>query len=76
MVAINHVPDIAGAMPKVRELMLQGKYGESYACSYDYAVSKSFPGIQWTNPCHPAFAMTIEHPDAGSRSELTNCNGT
>jgi len=63
------VPDIAGAMPKVRELMLQGKYGEAYAYSYDYAVSKSFPGIQWTDPYHPAFAMTIEHPAAGEPVE-------
>ncbi len=63
------VPDIAGAMSKVRKLMLEGKYAEAYSYSYDYTVEKGFPGIQWTDPYNPAFAMIIEHPVAGEPNE-------
>ncbi|MCM2372905.1 glycosyl hydrolase family 95 catalytic domain-containing protein [Aporhodopirellula aestuarii] len=54
------VPDIASALPEVRRLMREGKYAEAYAHSYQAALDKGFPGIQWTDPYHPACALTID----------------
>jgi hypothetical protein len=59
------VPNVAPALPRIRELMLQGEYREAYDYSYEYAVKQGFPGIQWTDPYHPAFAMLIDQPAAG-----------
>jgi alpha-L-fucosidase 2 len=56
------VPDLRDTLPHVRELILAGKYREAYDFSYDYAVhEQGFPGIQWTDPYHPAFSLLIEH---------------
>lgn len=63
------VPDIAEALPKIRELMLQGKYAEAYEYSCERAAEKGFEGLQWTDPYNPAFAMTIEQPAAGEMTE-------
>lgn len=54
------VPDIASSLPEVRRLMREGKYAEAYAHSYQAALDAGFPGIQWTDPYHPACAFTID----------------
>ncbi|EMI51805.1 glycosyl hydrolase family 95 catalytic domain-containing protein [Rhodopirellula sallentina] len=54
------VPDIASALPEVRRLMREGKYAEAYKHSFQSAIDAGFPGIQWTDPYHPACALIID----------------
>lgn len=58
------VPNAAGALKKTRELYLAGKYKEGYLHYFNACKQAGFPGIQWTDPYHPACALTI----TGSKS--------
>jgi alpha-L-fucosidase 2 len=59
------VPNIAEAFPKVRELVVQGKYKEAYDYSIKSAADKGYSGPQPTDPYHPAMAMLIRQPGQG-----------
>ncbi len=59
------VPDISAALPEVRRLALAGKYKEAYQHSYQSAIEAGFPGIQWTDPYHPACALSIQQDVKG-----------
>ena len=54
------VPNLSGSLPEVRRLLLAGKYSDAYEYSWRYAKKQGFPGIQWTDPYHPACALTIK----------------
>lgn len=54
------VPDVADVLPDVRRLYLRGKYKEGYHLYYRAAREAGFPGIQWTDPYHPACSLQID----------------
>lgn len=62
------VPDISTALPEVRRMLLDGQYKEAYQYSYQAALEVGFPGIQWTDPYHPACAVEIEQAISGDVS--------
>ncbi len=59
-------PKIAKYLDKTRQLMLNGKYEEAAKFSYESALNEGYPGLLWTDPYHPAFAITIDQPENGT----------
>ncbi|WP_243664857.1 glycoside hydrolase N-terminal domain-containing protein, partial [Rhodothermus marinus] len=49
-------PDLAPYLPRIRALMLEGRYREAVEYSLEMAHREGWPGLLWTDPYHPAFA--------------------
>lgn len=60
------VPNIADALPEARRLHGEGKHKDGYLHLFNTARERGFPGIQWTDPYHPACAFLIDQPDSKS----------
>ncbi|MGB7328599.1 MAG: glycoside hydrolase N-terminal domain-containing protein, partial [Rubripirellula sp.] len=65
------VPDISAALPETRRLLMAGLYKEAYAYAYQAAIDAGFPGIQWTDPYHPACSLLIDQ-DTGTQNATTH----
>jgi len=55
-------PNLASYLPRIRALMLEGRYREAVAYSLEMAQREGWPGLLWTDPYHPAFALVLEMP--------------
>ena len=58
-------PKIGKYLNRTRELILSGKYKDAVEYSYNNAKKEGYPGLLWTDPYHPAFAITINQPENG-----------
>lgn len=61
-------PEVAGALPGMRRLLLEGKYAEARRHFSRAAHAAGYEGLRWTDPYHPAMAMRIDQPPAGKTS--------
>lgn len=58
-------PDIAKYLPETRRLIAEEKYADATEYSLQMAKKEGYPGILWTDPYHPAFAMKINQKGKG-----------
>ncbi|MDR8394591.1 glycoside hydrolase N-terminal domain-containing protein [Aliifodinibius sp. S!AR15-10] len=58
-------PDISPYFDETRDLLIDGKYREAVSYSLDMAKKEGYPGLLWTDPYHPAYALEISQPKAG-----------
>ena len=68
------LPKIADSLPRVRELLLAGKYREAIDHSWKSAQKQGFKEMQWTDPYHPACALTIDQNVDGVQDYLRTTN--
>ncbi|MEN7551035.1 glycoside hydrolase N-terminal domain-containing protein [Rapidithrix thailandica] len=59
-------PDIRQYLNKTRKLIIDGKYKEATAYSVEMAKKEGYSGLLWTDPYHPAYAMSISQPEHGT----------
>uniref|UniRef100_A0A7V2F7A8 Glycoside hydrolase family 95 protein n=1 Tax=Rhodothermus marinus TaxID=29549 RepID=A0A7V2F7A8_RHOMR len=57
-------PHLAPYLPHIRALLLEGRYREAVHYSLEMAQREGWPGMLWTDPYHPAFALVMEMPPA------------
>jgi len=55
-------PNLAPYLPRIRALMLEGRYREAVEYALEMAHREGWPGLLWTDPYHPAFALVLEMP--------------
>ncbi len=58
-------PKVASVLPRVRQLLLEGKYREGVNLAYEAMSSAGLPMNTHPHPTIPAFAMAIDTPPAG-----------
>lgn len=63
-------PQVAHAIPELRRLLLAGKYVEARKYFAKQARAAGHDELLWTDPYHPAMAMTIRPTPATSFSNL------
>lgn len=56
---IIKAPKIAQHMPAIRELIAKGDIAGANSLFYSKMVEAGYPGIQWTDPYHPAYTLTL-----------------
>ncbi|MEM6689760.1 MAG: glycoside hydrolase N-terminal domain-containing protein [Planctomycetota bacterium] len=59
----------AKVMPQVKQLIADGKFGEAHRVTLDEAIKNGHPGILFTDPYHPAAALTLAQQFDGEVSK-------
>lgn len=62
-------PDVGHTLPEIRRLHLAGEFKQAADYFWDECVKAGHSQILWTEPYHPAFALTIKTPSEGGVSD-------